>query len=377
VSVIVRLIGDPDHPVLWMFDPKVPRRLERGPYSTEDDERLRALARRAAGRCSAERDLPADAAERCARNRILKRGAILHTDAALRVANEAVRPRGGDAPRPKGWEVAFDDGQQRGAVGASGHWELARSLLDNVAPDPNGDDTVRLWYIATSAHTQYSQWYVRHEDRAVELFPQDPDLLFLAGSLHETLATARVQSLIRSVDLPGGASHGIGSASSELRKAEELFRRALEANPAFTEARIRLGRVAHLLGSHERAAGELERAVKSLESSVAAADGGLLLYYAELFRGAAAEALGRHEEAGASYARAAALFPEAPSPRLALSRLALRRHDRASALEALQALRPLPDRPVRGDPWLGYNLVQGRHAGTWFAELYASLGAEP
>ena len=185
---------------------------------------------------------------------------------------------------------------------------------------------MRLWYLATSAYGQRYEQHTRHEDRAVELFPGDANLLFLAGSFHETFASPRMQSLVRSIRLPSGVSHGIGAEQSELREAEELLRRALEPQPAFVEARIRLGRVLYLLGRHEAAARELQQAVAALSSSgsKAADDDGLLRYYAEMFLGAASESLGRNDSARVSYARAAALYPDAPSPRLALSQLALR-----------------------------------------------------
>ena len=103
-----------------------------------------------------------------------------------------------------------------------------------------------------------------------------------------------MQSLARSLRLPAGAAHGIGSESGELGQAEQRFRRALEREPAFTEARIRLGRVLHLRGRHEEAARELQRAAAAL--SVEPLDGGrrrpARRYYAEMFLGAASEALG-------------------------------------------------------------------------------------
>ena len=246
---------------------------------------------------------------------------------------------GGRRPSPGRWRISFGDGQQRGAQGAPGHWVLAQALLDFVAPNPEGDETVRLWYIATSAWGQYYERHTRHEDRAAELFPEDAEVLFLAGTLHETLASPMIQSLVRSISVPGSALHQIGSERRELEKAEKLFRRALEADPALTEARIRRGRVLHRLGKHEQAARELQQAVSALSpgASTADDDDGLLLFYAEMFLGAATEALGRYDQARDSYARAAELYPGAPSARLALSQLALRGNDRAAALEAMRA----------------------------------------
>ena len=368
VAVVVRLIGDPQSSVMWLVDPTLRGRPQRAPYSVDDERRFRAMAREAAERGPG------------ARNRLLKRGAVLHTDAAIRVGMGYAQPRGAGEPRSERWQVRFSDGQQQGAEQAPGHWELARALLDNVQPDPMRDETVRLWYLATSAFGQHYEQHTRQEDRAVELFPGDANLLLLAGSFHETFASPRMQSLARSIRLPSGVSHGIGAEQSELREAEKLLRRALEAQPALVEARIRLGRVLYRLGRHEAAARELQQAVAALSSggSKAADDDGLLRYYAEMFLGAARESLGRNDSARVSYARAAALYPDAPSPRLALSQLAFRGNDRAAALDAVQrALRPEASRPDRDDPWWRYHVVQGRRVDAWFDELHRSLAVEP
>ena len=58
---------------MWLVDPTLRGRPQRAPYSADDERRLRALAREAAERGPG------------ARNRLLKRGAVLHTDAAIRV----------------------------------------------------------------------------------------------------------------------------------------------------------------------------------------------------------------------------------------------------------------------------------------------------
>jgi len=384
LSLVSRLIEYPKHPVLWLTDPERPTRFFRAPYSTDDEKRLRAAARDAALRCGQDPGShdsgPDEEAIRCSRNRLLKRGAVLHTDAALHVADVTEQPPAGHEGRPDRWRVRFSDGQQRAAEGAPGHWELARSLLDNVAPNPEEDDTVRLWYIATSAHGQYYKRHTRHEEQAVELFPEDAHVLFLAGCLHETFASPTIQSLARSIRV-SGTRHGIGSEESELRTAEKLFRRALEADPALIEARIRLGRVLHLQGQPEQAALELRQAVATLLSddrSTTAPDATLMLYFAEMFFGAAAEELGQRDRARASYTRAAELYPGAPAPMLALSQLALRGHDRAAALDAVQwALQPQGGERDRVDPWWRYHTVQGRDAAGWFDRLHKSLTDEP
>jgi tetratricopeptide (TPR) repeat protein len=379
LSVIVGLIGDPGYPVYWRMDPARPGRPERAPYSAADERRLRYLAREAAARCSGDPHLQRDAypkknADRCA-NRLLKRGGVLHTDVAIQGGDGAFATGADDDPKRLG--IRFADGRQLGRQEDAGQWALVRALLANVDPDPAQDETVRLWYVATSAYGQYHERYMRHEDAGAQMFPGDAEMQFFAGCLHEMFASPRMQSLARSVRLPGGVAHGIGSASSELGKAQELFHRALERDPEFVEARIRLGRVLHLRGRHEQAAGELQRAATALSARRSmSVDDGLLAYYAEMFLGAAHESLGRPDAARAAFTRAAALYPGAPSPRLALSRLALSRNDRSGSLAALrEAVQPGAE--DRDDPLWRYHVVQGRAADAWFTRLHRSLAVEP
>jgi hypothetical protein len=138
--------------------------------------------------------------------------------------------------------------------------------------------------------------------------------------------------------------------------------------------------VLYLLGRPEQAARELQQARSRLSSGGGkpGPDGGLLLYYAEMFLGAASEALGSFDAAKSSYSRAAALYPQAPSPHLALSQLALRGQDRTRALAAVQvALRPSTGGDDAADPWWRYHVIQGRGSEAWFAKLYQSVTAAP
>ena len=164
-----------------------------------------------------------------------------------------------------------------------------------------------------------------------------------------------------------------GDRAVNEQEAAKLFGRALEADPSLLEARIRLGRVLHLLGRADDARRELRGAVESLGGVPAAEDAALLAYYAELFLGATEEELRRHDAARAAYARAAALHPDAPSPRLSLSHLAFQAGDRAGALDQLRAgLEPARQGPDR-DPWWRYHIAPGRSVDERFRQLHASL----
>ncbi|HEX9188365.1 MAG TPA: hypothetical protein VGB87_14900, partial [Vicinamibacteria bacterium] len=178
VALIHALIGDPRYPVMWLVDPTRPGRPKRAPYTSDEERRIRELAAQAAERCGDPARPREDASSRgseverrCARNRLLKRGAILHTDALVRADQEDQAPPGGGARRAVRFRIRFDDGRPRGTEETSGHLELAQALLDNVTPDPARDETVRLWYTAVAAYGQYHENHTRQEDRAVQLFP--------------------------------------------------------------------------------------------------------------------------------------------------------------------------------------------------------------
>jgi len=304
-------------------------------------------------------------------NIVLRRGALLHTDTAIANPSRLEPLEAPSAVGPSRIRINISDGRSIDIGNVAVHWELARMLLDFVKPPesarpaPTRDAMVRQWYRATVAWMeQHEDHEIDHVDRAHELFPDDPDVLFLTACMHETFASPHMQSAVRSAVVPSGFSFGLGSDRAELRKAEGLFRRAIAARPQFAEARLRLGRVLTLLGQATPAAAELRKAIDSTNDP-------LLLYYGHLFLGAAQEALSRFDEARAAYERAAALYPASQSPLLALSELARRRGDRGAALRAMDLVFALPAaEPERDDPWWTYHVAQGRDADALLKELW-------
>jgi tetratricopeptide (TPR) repeat protein len=333
--------------------------------ATELDSELLQLSR-----------LAADARLHGDDNYVLRRGALLHTDVGMLTDGAAEPVDGGSSPGPQRIRMSIADGRETNLQQAAVHWDVARMLLDQVRPRrsdteagadrpaPARDDMVRQWYGATAA---WMQWKERHEtvhlDHAREIFPADADILFLSGSLHETYAGSRVQSALRTAILPTGVKLALGSERDELREAEGFFRRAVEVKPDFVEARLHLGCVLARLGRPADA-------VKELTLALASTDDELLRYYGELFLGAAHEATGQLDAAGASYARAAALQPGAQSPLIALSALARRRGDRAGALREIRRVFDLPSSESRDDdPWWTYHVSQARNADELFEEM--------
>lgn len=322
------------------------------------DERLRVFAADA----SADRGRTGDD------NYLLRRAAIFHGDVEMLfnpVLDAAGSASARTLPGPRRVRADTSDGISVDVHEVGVHWEIARTLLSLIVPKnldhpaPARDPMVRAWYRATSAWMQHVESHdTDHLDRARAIFPDDPDILFLSGTLRETYASSEIQSAAHSVPtIPGGFELGIGSARSELRQAEGFFRRALAHAPDMAEAHLRLGRVLALQGHDADAIPELQQALTRLGDEELEYDG-------ELFIGAAYEGLGRYDEAAATYEQAASRFPAAQSPLIALSQLARRRGDRTGALAAMVRMfaLPSPGDGDRQDPWWTYKTAQARNA---------------
>jgi tetratricopeptide (TPR) repeat protein len=300
------------------------------------------------------------------RNRVLKRGVILHTDVAIDAA-AGKAPKNG--PGPLGLQqftLLMPDGRSEALTVNVGHWEFARLLLDKVVPAAARDEFVRRWYAIAGGYQEgIGLLSPPHFTRGLHLFPEDADLLFQAACLHEALAEPRVQEAFQGASVPRDVTFDISSRRAELREAESLFRKALKIRPDHLEARIRLGRVLGLRGEHVEAEALLRQAA-------ADANERLLQYYAQLFLGAEHEALGDRVRARDLYGRASQLYPDAQSPPLALSLLSLHDGNHRDALDAMSMVLALPG-DTRVDPWWHYHRAQGRNAADDLAALHTGF----
>jgi tetratricopeptide (TPR) repeat protein len=296
-------------------------------------------------------------------SRVLKQGALLHTDIALLDLGN------GDHQDTREGMGAFVDGHIF-LFPKTPHWEFARRLIDAVSPAPTKDPAKIQWYLATTAYMQGRGLlgYARHNlEHALEIFPADPEILFYAGVLHETWASTAHQNVLQN----SGAKVLYGSKESELKLARQFFERTIALDPAFSEAHLRFGRVLGLLGNHEQAVAELQQASVSLKDRQ-------LLYYTALYLGYAFEMLCRRSEARDQYERAATLYPAAQSPLLALSQLARSDDDVKGALLALDRVFTLPRGDLwKDDPWWVYNQAHVRDAAALIDEMYRILGERP
>jgi tetratricopeptide (TPR) repeat protein len=302
-------------------------------------------------------------------NDVVKRGALLHTDVALRAPPVLTWTANADYLPLQRAIIQVADGQQARLEATVDHLAMARHLLELVTLDPRADlnaaperdQTVRMWYRATmAALLDVSQLDATHIAAALQLLPDEPSVLFLAGAHHETLASPRYQTAVATRSL--GDVEVIGSEQEELRRAEDLFRRALKSDPEYVEARLRLGQVTGRLGRHAEALVDLRTA--------SAASDPVLNYYAQMLIGREENALGNATGARAAYERAAALVARAQAPRLALSELELRAGNRSAARRWLdEALTATASTPAV-DPWTFYSQSAGRSA----AALLSAVG---
>jgi tetratricopeptide (TPR) repeat protein len=294
-------------------------------------------------------------------NYVLRRGALLHGDVAM--SADALGWAGADTGNGGQLRIAVEDGQETSLRVGAVHWELARGLFDAVKPGP--DEMARRWYVATSAWMQGREQHdTVHLKHARQLFPDDAEVLFWSGCQQEIYASSMIQAVVRSAVLPTGYHVDVPPQGLALGDAETFFRHALTASPGLVEGRLRLGHVLLAVGKTQEAADELRRAAPT-------ADEPFLRYFTALFLGTAEEGLGRFDAAREQYMQAAALYPGAQSPYLALSALAARQGDHARARNEMQRVFALPtDVPARDDPWWTYNVFQARNVEVLFKRLH-------
>lgn len=315
---------------------------------------------------------------------VIRRGVMLHTDIATLTPDRAATfdRIGESAPRGSAWlrgqwlpppgsdsVVVGVDGQFVGLEEVTAHWPFARLLIRQI-PDAGLDPFVVRWYRATTAgfEREYRLGIaLPHLREAQDVLPRDPWILFYSGAMHEALAAPRYQNIARSQPQRPGQPRPLDSSRVELGRAREFYSKATEADPAFAEAHLRLGRVLGLLGRHEQALDALKR-------GLAMTDDPALRYFGELFSAAELEELGLVKEARTAYERCAALAPTAQAPLLGISELARRRGDRDAALAAMQRVAARPGGPDdRVDPWWVYLRSHAWNADKLLEEVRRSL----
>lgn len=308
------------------------------------------------------------------RTELLKRAAVLHADVMMSGLARDVRVDSDVAARrsagASGRIVTLGkDGQYEGYAVEPPHWRFARWMLDRVEPAPPAAEFMRLWYRATTAYMLLTgRWSAveTHLRHALEHFPEDAGLHFDLGCTYEGYASPRLQGIMQSARSSNARVPRDSAPPERLRQAEAEYARAIALDPALIEARVRHARVTALLGRGEQAARDLR--------ALTASNNPIVDYYAAMFLGDIERTLGNREAAADAFRRAAALYPRAQSPHLALSLLAVNGGDRSTALSALQRILALPaDERLRADPWWDYHLGIGRSAEAIVGMLWRAL----
>jgi tetratricopeptide (TPR) repeat protein len=342
---------------------------------------------------NAIRGLAKEMAQRPDWDQFLKRAALLHADIAMLVPLErsSVQTPSPQADRPSPEAdplrrrrasssgriiVETEDGLALDLEYGTLHWDIGRTTVESAARDPARDETVQAWYRATTAYLENEEQFayaVPHLNAGLRLLPGDARLLFYAGALHEAFASGSVQAAARALESRADLKSEVGSVEAELELAEKFFRSALVADSQFAEARLRLGRVLGLLGRDDEATAQLRQTIPELKDSQ-------LVYYAELFLGHEEAAMRRRVAAREHFERAAALYPRAQSPYLALGLLARAYGDRPAAVRSMkEVFAPPPYEEEREDPWWEYYKFHVRNTDALLAELRRPFltGAKP
>ena len=324
-------------------------------------------------------------------NKTIDEAAIFHMDAAMfgRPApasqlNSAWT--GGITPSL----VRTQDGELEGREDANWNWILARKILDYLQPAPRNEPFAAFWYHASAAYMLWHGYYGElgtHLDHAGLLFPTDARIAFDRGCLAEALGMPRSQFAIDSLlarrpGSRGGATFIPGqpptvnsrnefqTARSSNDEAEKRFRQALQIDPTFAEALVRLARLLELKNQNSDARKELETALRATIPDP------VVLYYGHLFAARAELALKNADGAVSHIHEALALFPDAQSALIVQSQLALLRSDSEGALAPVRHLaRLVGDANHLEDPWWVYDSGSGRLIEFMLAEMKARAEA--
>jgi len=330
----------------------------------------------------------------------LKRAAVLHTDAVI-FAERFPQPDDITAPAPTqrsasttmsgGFPlirppitripplltnaalVRHQDGDVLGTIYADWNWPFARSLLDeltqthtpplDVSPQPT-DPFVGEWYHAVASHLFANRLYgdaTDHFFRASQILANDARVLFDRGCYAEILGLPAHQVFL-SDWTPGKIRPNVPGLEQTNNEAERLFRRALDVDPSFVEARVHLGRLLGVRGAYAEAAAELDKALASKPD-------GVVGFYARLFAARVAQERNALDDAIAHYRGALTLFPNAQSALLGLSQVSLAGGNAQAALKTLERLGP-DSAKGDADPWWDYALASGRDVNELMQHLW-------
>ena len=272
----------------------------------------------------------------------LRAGAMLHTDAALRLLQRAETEQ------------------------ALLHVDAAGQLLQKAGSD--SDAYAGRWSLAVARLLRAFDKLPEAErflEASRRRWPLNPAVLFESGALEEVLAGDVSVPVVIELTDRGGPPQAIPPRATgatvplnrqdvdelrrrragHLERAARWFQQALDGDPSHADARLRLGRVQTLRNEHAAALKLLQEAAASEDRDLA--------YLARLFSAALHERQERLDEAAAAYRAAIEGAPSSHAAYVGLSAV-LRRTGRED--EARTVLSRVVDGSVRNrrDPWWSY-----------------------
>jgi tetratricopeptide (TPR) repeat protein len=270
--------------------------------------------------------------------------------------------------------VLTRDGQVIGEAPADWNLPFARSVLDELfrpsalPVTPQDRDFAAEWYHVMAAYLFASGMNGDAADHlydAARVLPDDPRVLFDRGTYAETFGLPIYQALQQEASArPNSFIVKLPAEDKTNAEAERLYRRALQLDPSYHEARVRLARLLDRRGQREEAAKEIAQVLDARLSD-------LVGFYALTVAGRVAAGRGHYDEALEHYRAALALHPRAQSALLGASHAALLLADVPGTLAPIEQLGS--ESGAEADPWLDYQLGPGRDINDLMQALWARI----
>ena len=211
------------------------------------------------------------------------------------------------------------------------HGDAGMALVERLLPlakastDPRFLIFCRDWYVAINTVSRITPGWIPggfNLDSPRQGMGDDPQILALLGtSAANQMGPFRGDGpygFRSAFDLSGRriptlTADGETYDADDVRRAETFFRKALDSNPSFAEARLRLARVLQLTNRRRNAIVEFDTAL----SNANAVGDRFTAYLAALFKGQALEDAGQLTDAIDAYAQATERYPPGIIARLA------------------------------------------------------------
>jgi hypothetical protein len=253
---------------------------------------------------------------------------------------------------------------------------VASRLVEVKPPGEGGRSFARCFYLLAGLilhyHVEIAEGH-RLLARALQEYPDDPELHTALGSAIEAVAS------LRQYELPPGSPEAATRSSggyvaesgafggrlpeATMVRAGAQYERALALDPGLAEARLRLAHVRLVSGQVGQALTDLERVATEARQR-------RQRYLARLFAGSARERLGDLQGAAIEYRACVADGPRAQTALLALGRSLERLGDKAGAQEAFEGASA---RGAPPDPWWSYQAGQPERFDDLVARLRESV----